>query len=89
MVLSFQDSEEVKIAGNRMTTMLFYMNEVPLGGETVFPNIKLAVSPVKGSALLWHNLGTDDSENTLTRHSGCPVILGEKWGRYLIHFHGI
>lgn len=56
------------------------MNDVPLGGDTVFPLIKLAVTPSKGSVLVWHNVLPDGSENVLTRHSACPVIIGEKWG---------
>ncbi|XP_065216607.1 prolyl 4-hydroxylase subunit alpha-2-like [Planococcus citri] len=66
-------------SGNRIATVLFYLNDVPLGGETVFPRLKLSVSPEKGSALIWHNMLPDGSVNLLTHHSACPVIIGEKW----------
>ncbi|XP_065202590.1 prolyl 4-hydroxylase subunit alpha-1-like [Planococcus citri] len=69
----------VNTSGNRIATLLFYLNDVPLGGETVFPKLKLAISPVKGSVLTWHNVLPDGSENSLTYHSACPVIIGEKW----------
>ncbi|XP_065202591.1 prolyl 4-hydroxylase subunit alpha-1-like [Planococcus citri] len=77
--LSTSDNHPVKI-GNRLTTMLFYLNDVTLGGETVFPHIGLSVTPIKGSVVVWHNIHADGSQSRLTDHSACPVIIGEKWG---------
>ncbi|XP_065202589.1 prolyl 4-hydroxylase subunit alpha-2-like [Planococcus citri] len=70
----------VKTSGNRMSTMLFYLNEVTLGGETVFPRIGVSVKPTKGLGLVWHNVHPDGSKNFLMNHSACPVIIGLKWG---------
>ena len=42
--------------GDRISTLLFYLNEVKSGGATVFPFLRLSVQPIKGSVLFWHNL---------------------------------
>ena len=42
--------------GDRISTILFYLNKVKSGGSTVFPFLGLSVQPIKGSALFWHNL---------------------------------
>jgi len=39
--------------GFRMATLLFYLNDVNEGGETVFPRQNLAVSPELGKAILF------------------------------------
>ncbi|CAG7644046.1 unnamed protein product, partial [Allacma fusca] len=35
--------------------------------------------PVKGSAVVWHNVLSDGSPDLRTYHGACPVVLGEKW----------
>ncbi|XP_065216661.1 prolyl 4-hydroxylase subunit alpha-2-like [Planococcus citri] len=70
----------VQSYGNREISMLFYLNEVSLGGETVFTRLRLAVKPIRGAAILWYNLQADGSYNYKTDHCACPVIIGEKWG---------
>ena len=66
--------------GNRIATWLFYMSDVEAGGATVFPSLDLALWPVKGSAAFWYNLLEDGKGDLSTRHAGCPVLLGTKWG---------
>ncbi|XP_035710641.1 prolyl 4-hydroxylase subunit alpha-2-like [Folsomia candida] len=39
--------------GDRLATVIIYMNDVLFGGETVFPNLNLMVKPVKGSVIYW------------------------------------
>ncbi|XP_065202588.1 prolyl 4-hydroxylase subunit alpha-2-like isoform X2 [Planococcus citri] len=75
-----ENSSDVIEQGNRMSTMLFYFNDVPLGGETVFPRIGVSVKPTKGLGLVWSNVHPNGSENELLEHTACPVIKGEKWG---------
>ncbi|XP_033220557.1 prolyl 4-hydroxylase subunit alpha-1-like isoform X2 [Belonocnema kinseyi] len=65
--------------GNRIATVLFYLNDVPKGGGTAFPNLDLSVWPKKGSAVFWHNLKRNGEGDTLTLHGACPVISGTKW----------
>ncbi|KDR32913.1 preprotein translocase [Caballeronia zhejiangensis] len=65
--------------GQRIATVILYLNEVELGGETTFPNVGLSVRPQRGSALYFeygNELGQVDPK---TLHAGNPVEQGEKW----------
>lgn len=66
-------------AGNRLATVIVYLSDVQEGGETLFPNIGLKVSPRKGSALLFWNRTPDGVLDPLVLHSSLPVINGRKW----------
>ena len=37
--------------GQRVSTLVIYLNDVEQGGETIFPNMQLSVVPKKGSAV--------------------------------------
>ena len=50
------------------------------GGATVFTDAKLRIKPIKGSAVFWYNLFPNGQGNPRTRHAGCPVLSGSKWG---------
>ncbi len=64
---------------NRISTLILYLNDVEEGGATTFPNLGLANTPTKGSAVYFEYFYTDQKINELTLHSGEPVIRGEKW----------
>lgn len=73
------DAPFLQGSGERLSTWMFYFSEPEVGGATVFTEIGLKVKPKLGSVLVWDNLKLDGSYETLSRHAGCPVALGQKW----------
>lgn len=65
--------------GQRVSTTVLYLNDVEAGGETIFPEIPLAVTARKGSAVYFSYFDADGSLDRLTLHGGAPVRSGEKW----------
>ncbi|MCB1665298.1 MAG: 2OG-Fe(II) oxygenase [Pseudomonadales bacterium] len=70
----------MKRGGQRLVTCLFYLNDVPAGGGTTFPKLKLEVAARKGSLLVFHNCLLGSSvRHPHSLHGGMPVQEGEKW----------
>lgn len=65
--------------GQRIATLLMYLNDVEAGGETLFPKLGLSVSPKKGSAIYFHYGNSKGQTDRLSSHSSTPVLTGEKW----------
>lgn len=65
--------------GQRIVTIIMYLNDVQAGGATVFPEINLSVYPQKGSALYFSYFNAHGQTDPLTLHGGAPVVEGEKW----------
>lgn len=65
--------------GQRVSTLVMYLNDVEQGGETIFPSIHLAVSPKKGSAVYFEYCNDLGQVDPMSLHGGVPVIAGEKW----------
>ena len=70
--------------GQRMITVIAYLNDVEEGGETGFPELGINIPPKKGDAVVFHNTLTNDTTthpkiNPRSLHGGMPVIKGEKW----------
>ena len=70
-------SRSLGTAGQRVGTIVLYLNTPEEGGSTFFPDINLHVMPKKGSAVFFAYKRADSSSKTL--HGGSPVIRGEKW----------
>jgi prolyl 4-hydroxylase len=66
-------------SGQRVSTLIVYLNEVERGGETVFPECGLEVAPRRGSALYFEYCNEDGQLDPLSLHAGAPVVAGEKW----------
>lgn len=66
-------------ANNRISTLVIYLNDVEEGGDTVFPELHLSISPRKGMAVYFEYFYQDPELNERTIHAGTPVITGEKW----------
>ena len=71
--------------GQRMITVIAYLNDVEEGGETGFPELDITIPPKKGDTVVFHNTIQDDASSTYPKinpralHGGMPVIKGEKW----------
>jgi prolyl 4-hydroxylase len=67
----------LKRGGQRVATLVTYLNTPEQGGATTFPDVQLDVAPVKGNAVFF----SYDRPHPITRtlHGGAPVIAGEKW----------
>ena len=63
--------------GQRLATLVMYLNEPARGGATTFPDVGLQVAPVRGNAVFFSYDRPHPSTRTL--HGGAPVIEGEKW----------
>ncbi|MDT7836894.1 2OG-Fe(II) oxygenase [Aquabacterium sp. OR-4] len=63
--------------GQRVATVVMYLNTPEQGGATTFPDVGLEVAPVKGHAVFF----SYDRAHPVTRtlHGGAPVIRGDKW----------
>ncbi|MBT9491511.1 MAG: 2OG-Fe(II) oxygenase [Paucibacter sp.] len=67
----------LKRGGQRVATLVMYLNTPAAGGATIFPDIKLDVSPIKGNAVFFSYDRPDPLTQSL--HGGAPVREGEKW----------
>ena len=63
--------------GQRVASVVIYLNTPERGGATVFPESHLEVAAVKGNAVFF----SYDRPHPMTRtlHGGAPVLAGEKW----------
>ncbi len=71
--------ESLARGGQRVATVIMYLQEPKEGGETIFPRLNLSVPPTKGSAILFFNCLEDGNEDPRTLHGGAPVEAGVKW----------
>lgn len=63
--------------GQRVGTVVMYLNTPEKGGATGFPEIGLEVAAHRGNAVFFSYNRPHPSSGSL--HAGCPVIAGEKW----------
>lgn len=71
------DATTVKLHGQRVATLVMYLNDPIKGGGTVFPDLNLEVLPKKGNAVFFSYPEANPSSKSL--HGGSPVLEGEKW----------
>jgi prolyl 4-hydroxylase len=71
--------------GQRMISILAYLNDVEAGGGTDFPEIGATIVAKKGDVAVFHNTlpgthaTTHPKIHPRSLHAGMPVIKGEKW----------
>lgn len=63
--------------GQRLATLIMYLNTPEAGGATVFPQAGLDVAPQRGNAVYFGY--EQPSPNSHSLHGGSPVTHGEKW----------
>jgi len=66
-------------SGQRVSTLVTYLNEVGEGGETIFPEAGLSVLPRKGNAVYFEYANSLRQVDPLSVHAGAAVLRGEKW----------
>ena len=67
----------VRRGGQRVATLVIYLNNPLKGGGTTFPDVPLEVAPRQGNAVFFSYERPHPSTRTL--HGGASVIEGEKW----------
>jgi prolyl 4-hydroxylase len=67
----------LKRGGQRVATLVMYLQEPEQGGATTFPDVGLEVAPVRGTGVFFSYDEPDPATRTL--HGGAPVLAGEKW----------
>ena len=69
-----------KEGGQRVATLLVYLNSDFTDGETHFPNLDLKLKADPGSAILFRPLGTEESKcHPKALHAGLPISSGVKY----------
>ena len=63
--------------GQRVGTLVTYLNTPSKGGATTFPDVGLEIAPIKGNAVFFSY--DRPHADTRTLHGGAPVVEGEKW----------
>jgi prolyl 4-hydroxylase len=70
---TYQDS-----SGNRLATLLVYLNDVKNGGATCFKDLNIQIKPKAGKALLFFPCYKDGKLDDRTLHAG-QVAMDTKW----------
>ncbi len=71
-------NQQLEHGGNRIATVLLYLNSVLAGGGTFFPEMDMRVFPHAGMGLFFRSI----KEGRIIQrslHAGEPVLQGEKW----------
>jgi prolyl 4-hydroxylase len=67
----------LKHGGQRVASLIMYLNTPERGGATTFPDVNLEVMPQQGNAVFFSY--DEPTPATKTLHAGAPVVAGEKW----------
>ncbi len=70
---------EVSRGGQRVKSIIFYLNDDFEGGETDFPKMSITVKPIKSKTIIWDNINEDGTLDYDSIHAGLPVTKGVKY----------
>jgi prolyl 4-hydroxylase len=71
--------QALAVGGQRISTLIMYLNAVEQGGATIFPELDMEVLPQPGSALYFEYTNSQGQVDPRTLHGGAPVTAGERW----------
>ena len=71
--------EDIAQKGQRVATLLIYLNDDFTGGQTAFPTLGYSFKGGKGDALLFWNVDAQGRPDRRMLHAGMPPLSGEKW----------
>ncbi|MCU0975832.1 MAG: 2OG-Fe(II) oxygenase [Steroidobacteraceae bacterium] len=74
-----QNAAQLRARGQRVHTLLVYLNDGFGGGETEFPRLGLRLRPPAGSAISFPSITPDGELDPRSLHAGLPPSRGEKW----------
>jgi hypothetical protein len=72
-------ARQVADYGQRVLTVLIYLNDDYEGGETDFPLVSWRYKGKTGDAILFHNVLLSGQPDRRMLHAGLPPSTGEKW----------
>ncbi len=73
------NEQSLRRSGQRVSSLVAYLNDVPYGGETTFPHVGLSVCPQRGNAVYFEYCNGRGQVDAASLHAGAPVTDGEKW----------
>jgi prolyl 4-hydroxylase len=77
---SVECQDFIKRGGQRILTVLIYLNNDFTGGNTYFKNLDLKIKPEPGDAVVFFPLAKGSNKcHPKALHAGMPVDSGEKW----------
>jgi prolyl 4-hydroxylase len=72
-------ADSIGRSGQRVSTLIVYLNDVAEGGETLFPVAGLSICPRRGNAVYFEYSNSRQQVDPSSLHAGAPVRRGEKW----------
>lgn len=72
----FFDPDALPAEGQRTWTVAAFLSCAEEGGQWLFANAQLRITPARGHLLVWNNLLADGSPNGFTVHETLPVGAG-------------
>jgi len=74
-----EQAAEIDLKGQRIRTILVYLNDDYEDGETyfLFPDKKIKLKT--GDALIFENITEEGDPDEHSVHEGLPVKIGQKW----------